>query len=102
MRLRDMTIQRLPVPERGQKLDADDSLPGFGVRVSQGGTKPFGLIIGQELRPVTIGRYPVVPLATARKKARQILAERQPAGPRQYRPAGGDFGGAGRFRQRRD
>ena len=39
MRLTDMAVQKLPLPERGQKLYADNSLPGFGVGVLQGGSK---------------------------------------------------------------
>jgi integrase len=77
MRLTDMTIQKLSIPERGQKVHPDDTLPGFGVRVSQGGTKTFVLCIGEERRRVTIGRYPIVSLAQAREKAKHILAERQ-------------------------
>lgn len=77
MRLGDLTIKSLPVPDRGQKLYSDDSLPGFAVRVSQGGTKTFLAVVGKERRFVTIGRYPVVTLAQARERARTILAEHQ-------------------------
>src|SRR5688572_29679668 len=75
MRFSDMTVQKLPPPEKGQKLYADDTLPGFAIRVSQGGTKSFLAIVGKERKFVTIGRYPVVTLAQAREKARNILAE---------------------------
>jgi len=34
VKLTDMTLQKLPIPEKGQKLHSDDSLPGFAVRVS--------------------------------------------------------------------
>jgi integrase len=77
MRLSDRTIQTLPVPGRGQKLYADDSLTGFAVRVSQGGSKTFVLTLGEARQRITIGRYPIVSLAQAREKARTILAERQ-------------------------
>ena len=77
MRISDMTIQKLPPPERGQKFYPDDILSGFGVRVSQGGAKTFLLIVGKERQYITIGRYPIVSLAQAREKARTILAERQ-------------------------
>ena len=77
MRFSDMTIQKLPPPERGQKFYPDDILSGFGVRVSQGGAKTFLLIVGKERQYITIGRYPIVSLAQAREKARTILAERQ-------------------------
>jgi Arm DNA-binding domain len=77
MRFTDMTVQKLPSPERGQKLYSDDSLPGFAVRVSQGGGKSFLVVVGRERRYITIGRYPVVTLAQARERARTILAEHQ-------------------------
>jgi hypothetical protein len=48
MRITDMTVQKLPVPERGQKFYTDDTLSGFGVRVSQGGSRSFVLIVGAE------------------------------------------------------
>ena len=46
MRLTDLSIRALQGPERGQKTYTDDTLPGFGVRVSQGGTKTFVLVRG--------------------------------------------------------
>ena len=77
MHLTDMTIQKLSAPDRGQKLYTDDILRGFGVRVSQGGSKTFVVVVGAERQRITIGRYPIVSLAQARDKARTILAERQ-------------------------
>jgi integrase len=77
MRLSDQTIRTLPTPEHGQKLHADDTLRGFAVRVSQGGSRTFVLTVGNERQRITIGRYPIVSLAQAREKARHILAERQ-------------------------
>lgn len=38
--LTEITLRNLKPPERGQKTD--DNLTGFGVRVSQGGTKTSG------------------------------------------------------------
>jgi integrase len=76
MRFTDRTIAALPSPERGQRLYTDDALPGFGLRI--GATaKAFVLTVGEERRRITIGRYPVVSLAQAREKARNILAKRQ-------------------------
>jgi len=54
----------------------DESLAGFGVRVSQGGVKTFVLVHPRTRTPMTIGRYPVVKLQQARQKATQLLAER--------------------------
>src|SRR5206468_2026732 len=77
MRLSDLTVAKLPAPDAGQKHYPDDILAGFGVRVSQGGTKTFVLVVGRDRQRITIGRYPIVSLAQAREKARNILAERQ-------------------------
>ena len=53
--LTDITIKSLKPPERGQLTYTDDALPGFGVRVSQGGVKSFVLVhtaLGTAARPV--------------------------------------------------
>lgn len=69
----DMTLQKLLAPAKGQKFYANDSIPGFGVRVSQGGSKSFLVIVGKERQHITLGRYPIVSLAQARERARTIL-----------------------------
>ena len=77
MKLTDRSIAALQPPTGGQKLYADDSISGFGVRVSAGGAKAFVLTLGIERRRITLGRYPIVTLAQARAKAKNILAARQ-------------------------
>ena len=69
-------VKNLPPPATGQKLYRDDALAGFGVRVSQGGTKTFTLVLGRDRQFVSIGRYPTVGLADARTEAKRMLAER--------------------------
>jgi hypothetical protein len=59
-----------------RKLYADDTLPGFGLRVGTN-SKTFVLTTGADRRRITIGRYPIVSLAQAREKAKTILAKRQ-------------------------
>lgn len=76
MHLTDLSIKALKAPEHGQQTYTDDTLAGFGVRVSQGGVKSFVLVYGRSRRRVTIGRFPVVGLHDARKKAKELLAER--------------------------
>ena len=76
MRLTDISVKALAPPEHGQKTYRDDTLAGFGVRVSQGGTKSFVLIHGAARQFTTIGRYPILGLAEARQEAKRILAER--------------------------
>lgn len=74
-RLTDVSIRALAAPSSGQKLYLDDALKGFGVRVSQGGTKAFVLMYGTKRRLITFGNWPVVSLSKARELARNKLAE---------------------------
>ena len=76
LRLSDLAIKNLKAPAKGQTTYHDQSLTGFGVRVSQGGTKTFTLMHGFDRRLTTIGRYPIISLAQARDKARKILARK--------------------------
>lgn len=82
MRLTDLLIKNLKAPEKGQKTYFDDGLPGFGVRVSQGGSKSFVVMYGKKRQLKTIGRYSNMKLADARAKAKGIqsaIAEDQEA-----------------------
>src|SRR5438128_734641 len=74
VRLTDITIQNLPVPTAGTVSYIDSSIPGFAVRVSPSGVKAFTLVHGQARRRENLGRYPVVKLSAARKRATEILA----------------------------
>ncbi|MBV9014521.1 MAG: integrase arm-type DNA-binding domain-containing protein, partial [Alphaproteobacteria bacterium] len=77
-KLSDATLRSLKPPTTGQ-VDYWDETPGFkgfGVRVSQGGSKTFILLSGQTRTRTTLGRYPLLSLAKAREKASIILAER--------------------------
>ena len=76
LRLTDIVVRSLPPPERGAKVYPDDQIDGFGVRVSQGGTKAFVLTHGRSRERITLGRYPIVSLADARAEAKRLLAER--------------------------
>ena len=72
----DVFLRSLKPPEAGQIDYWDKSFAGgcFGCRVSQGGSKTF--ILKKNNRRHVLGRYPHVPLATAREAARLLLAER--------------------------
>lgn len=76
MHLTDISIKALKPPPNGQITYSDDTLPGFGVRVSQGGVKSFVVVMGRSRRRTTLGRYPTVTLQKARAKAKELLAER--------------------------
>ena len=69
MRLTALQIDKLPTPERGQKTYWEGE--GFGVRVSQGGSKSFVVIYGVDRRLKTLGRYPAMSLKEARREAQQ-------------------------------
>lgn len=73
----DLAIRNLPAPERGQSRYWDASLSGFGLRVSQGGSKTFVVLDprAKVRTQETIGRYPIISLAEARAEAKRRLAE---------------------------
>ena len=73
--LSDALIRAIQPPKRGQITVVDGTLPNFGVRVSQGGTKTFIVTLGKGKRH-TLGRYPILSLADARAEAKRILAEK--------------------------
>lgn len=73
--LTDLTIRGLAPPATGQLTYWDKTLAGFGLRVSQGGTKSFVVMYGASRQLATIGRYPVIKLADARAEAKRILAQ---------------------------
>ena len=75
MGLTDLLIRRLKAPDKGQKTYFDDSLPGFGVRVSQGGAKSFVLKYGKDRKLITLGRYPALALSEARREAKRLQGQ---------------------------
>ena len=74
MRLTDLAVKNLAV-ETGQRTFFDDTIKGFGVRVSPR-SKTFVLVIhrGNRNKWETLGKYPVVSLAKAREEARNRLS----------------------------
>ncbi|MBL4768063.1 MAG: site-specific integrase [Rhodobacteraceae bacterium] len=74
MKLSDVSVRSLPLPEKGQVTHWDAGLPGFGVRVSQGGTKTFIVIHGPTRKRYTIGRYGPITLKQARDEAKRLQA----------------------------
>jgi integrase len=74
--LTDLQIRKL-VPRPRERFEVWDArLPGFGVRIAPTGTKSFILVYRHKGRPrrMTLGRYPVLSLADARKRAIEALA----------------------------
>jgi len=74
MKITDLSIKALKAPVSGAIIHYDDNVPGFGVRVSEGGTKSFILTHGRLRKRETIGRVGVVPLQDARRAAKERLA----------------------------
>src|SRR5947207_9686967 len=72
----DRSLKAIKPPPKPKQLDYfDDSLPGFGLRVSYNGRKSWIVLYrcnGAKGR-LTIGRLDVLPLADAREKARDAL-----------------------------
>jgi Arm DNA-binding domain len=75
MRLSDISIRALKSPSKGAEIHYDDTLSGFGVRISEGGTKSFILTHGARRRRETIGRVGIISLSQARQEAKRRLAE---------------------------
>lgn len=75
MSLTDLRIRKLKAPEKGQKTYFDEAQKGFGVRVSQGGTKTFIVLQGKARKRKTLGKYPDLSLAEARILAKRAQAD---------------------------
>src|SRR3569832_350008 len=75
MRLTDLSIKSLKLPAKGVVVYSDDALTGFGVRVSEGGTKSFVLTHGPRRQRETIGKVGILGLQEARTEAKRRLAE---------------------------
>src|SRR5690242_15834371 len=78
-RLTALFVDGVKAPERGQRTYFDHRVPGFGLRVSQGGRKTWVLVYRHQgrLRWYTIGTYPILSLADARNLAKSRLSEVQ-------------------------
>lgn len=76
--LTDVAIRAFQIPSKGQRDYFDDAVPGFGIRISQGGTRSFFLFTGkaQNRQRQSIGRFGIITLAQARAEAKRLLAER--------------------------
>lgn len=72
--LTDFAIKNLPLPECGQTTYRDAGSP-VCVRVSQGGTKTF-IVMLRSGRRYTLGRWGEITLAQAREAARRLKAEK--------------------------
>jgi integrase len=77
MRLTTATIKTLTLPPgMGDKTFFDDDLPGFGVRLRDGGSRKWIVQydFGGKTRKFTLGAVGTLELGEARKRAKDILA----------------------------
>ena len=77
VRITDRTLaKQYGVPADKSRIELwDNVLPGFGVRVTRRGVKSYFVVtrVGRQKIRVTLGKYPALPLAQARDKAREVL-----------------------------
>jgi integrase len=74
-KLTDLFVERVKPPARGRVEYFDASFGGLALRVSDGGHKSWSLHfrIGGRLRRYTIGTYPAIKPADARRRAQHAL-----------------------------
>lgn len=77
MRLTKSKVENAPIPASGATLSWDADLPGFGLRVTAGGSRSYiaqGRVRGRTRR-VTLGRHGILTAEQARKKAKKVLGD---------------------------
>src|SRR5262245_32092680 len=77
MNLTAGTIQKLVLPAgKTEAIFFDAQLPGFGIRVREAGSRTFVFqyAIGDKQRRMTLGKYPALGVADARKTASTLYA----------------------------
>lgn len=74
MNLTELSIKAIRKPVQGARVYYDDTLPGFGVRITANAVKSFVLTHGVRRTRQTIGRVGVVSLKEAREAAKTLLA----------------------------
>jgi integrase len=79
MRLTDLAIKQLPAPARGNRIAYDNTVKGFGCRVTAAGARSFILTYHRRIdgkqRRLTIGSFPDWGTAAAREEAKRIKRE---------------------------
>lgn len=83
MKITKLVVDKLPIPSvikagvTAQKRYYDDTLKGFGVRVTSGGSKAFFIekLIKGKLSRITLGRYPELTVEMARREAQKVLGQ---------------------------
>jgi len=89
MKLTNDNAAKTPLPAgKAEAIIFDDALPGFGVRIRQGGSRVwlFQYKLGDKHRRMTLGKVSALPVAKARSIATDLAAKvrlgKDPAGER--------------------
>lgn len=85
VRLTDIAVRALK-PSQERITYWDQTLPAFGVRVGRR-TKVFIVMHGKARKRIVLGRYPRMPLQTARKRAQALIYGPDPEQPQDGPPA---------------
>ncbi len=74
--LKDRSLRALATPLAGRTTYLDKTLPGFGLRVTANGARSWVVVYRHRghKRRATLGTYPLVSLADARARAKELLA----------------------------
>jgi len=73
LRLTDLAVKKLPFASDGQVTYWDELTPNFGIRCSAR-SKSYVVLLGEKRKRKTLGRYPALSLADARKQAKLLLS----------------------------
>ena len=95
LHLTDIAVRRLK--PLGQQVIYWDTVSPVALRLSQAGGKSFMVVVGDDRRKITLGKYPDMSLADARAEAERIV--RGPSQPTDRLAVGRNGGGAGRLPQ---
>ncbi len=73
IRLTDLAVRKLPLSSDGQITYWDEITPNFGIRCSTR-SKSYVVMLGDKRKRKTLGRYPALSLADARKHAKLLIS----------------------------
>ena len=74
IRLTDLAVKKLPLSAGEQKTYWDEVTPNFGIRCADR-SKSYVVLLGDQRRRKTLGRYPELSLSDARKQAKLLLSQ---------------------------
>jgi integrase len=78
IKLTELGVARMKPPPRGKQLDITDAhTPGLSLRISYGGAKAWKATWYEKgrARSIALGRFPILSVAAARKKASAVILD---------------------------